>query len=405
MHSELQSRLENALKVRREKGLLRKLRTPTPSSVDFSSNDYLGAARPGAFQEFLTKQDSARLSGYNSGATGSRLLSGHSKEVDILEHTAADFHGAEKSLFFNSGYDANLSVLSCLPGREDCIVYDEFIHASVHDGMRMSRAKSNTVSFRHNDVVSLREKIVSAVRNNSGSVLVCIETVYSMDGDVAPLREILDLSHQLSEQLKRDVHILADEAHAGGVYGEYGEGLAVAEHVNNHPNLLVRVVTFGKAFGAHGAVVLSSALVVNYLINYARPFIYSTALPPHSIATVLAAYKFAKTNAARGAREMLWKRVALFQRLAHRDLPEDILLPSNGQSPIQGILAPGNRHCVEISKSLGRQGFDVYPIRSPTVPRGSERIRIIVHAHNSEEDIQNLVEAIAKTEVQRAASL
>lgn len=405
LYSPLETRLEEALSARREKGLLRELRTPLSTAVDFSSNDYLGLARPGPFQVFLKQSGCLTELRKGSGATGSRLLSGHSEDVIKLEATAASFHGSEKSLFFNSGYDANLSLLSCLPGRDDSIVYDELIHASVHDGMRMSRAKSNLTSFLHNNLQSMRDRILQATQVHSGSVLVCIETVYSMDGDVAPLADMLKLAHQLQQDLRRDVYVVADEAHAGGLYGENGEGVAVAEQVNLHPNLLARVVTFGKAFGAHGAVVLARSLLIQYLINYARPFIYSTALPPHSVATVRAGYSFAKTKAAKQARKTLWERVACFQELALEHLPHEILLSTNGRSPIQGLLVPGNRECMELSQTLRKEGFDVYPIRSPTVPRGSERIRIIIHAHNTEAEIRGLISSLARMHKERAARL
>lgn len=405
LQSPLETRLEEALSVRREKGLLRELRTPLPTDADFSSNDYLGLARPGPFQVFLKKLGVFAELRNGSGATGSRLLSGHSEDLIKLEETAAGFHGSERSLFFNSGYNANLSLLSCLPGRDDSIVYDELIHASVHDGMRTSRAKASLMPFLHNNLNSMRDAIVQATQAHSGSVLVCIETVYSMDGDVAPLADMLMVAHQLTQDLGRDVHIVADEAHAGGLYGENGEGIAFAKQVNLHPNLLARVVTFGKAFGAHGAVVLARSLLIQYLINYARPFIYSTALPPHSVAIVRAGYAFAKTNAAKRARKALWDRVAFFQQLASEHLPPEILLSTNGQSPIQGLLVPGNRECVELSQTLRKDSFDVYPIRSPTVPRGSERIRIIIHAHNTEAEIRGLINSLARTRKERAARL
>lgn len=403
--SQVQERIEEALLARRRRGLVRELRTPSSTAVDFSSNDYLGLARPGPFRDFLGSFIGVCGESKTSGSTGSRLLSGQSEEVIKLENTAAEFHGSEKSLFFNSGYDANLSLFSCLPGPEDSIVYDELIHASVHDGMRMSRANSNITPFQHNNTLSLRNAIQRAAEDHRGSVLVCIETVYSMDGDIAPLRRILELCKQLALDLKREIYVIADEAHAGGLFGDNGEGLAVAEGLNKHPNLLARVVTFGKAFGAHGAVILSTPLLVEYLINYARPFIYSTALPPHSIATVRAAYAFAKTAPARQARKMLWERVEFFERMARKHLPREISLPSNGCSPIQGLFVPGNRQCMELSRTLRAKGFDVYPIRSPTVPRGTERIRVIVHTHNTEEEIHDLIKSVANAQVQRSASL
>lgn len=402
---QLQERIEDALLDRRKRGLLRQLRPPSPSSVDFSSNDYLGLARSSTFQQFHLKFADVHNSLTTSGSTGSRLLSGQSEEVSSLEEEAASFHGSEKSLFFNSGYDANISLLSCVPGPEDSIVYDELIHASVHDGMKMSRARGNTTPFQHNCVNSLREAILRASEKNRGSILVCIETVYSMDGDVAPLGDILELCQLLSIQLERDIFVIADEAHAGGLFGENGEGLAVAERLNKHPNMFARVVTFGKAFGAHGAVVLSTKIVIEYLINYARPFIYTTALPPHSVATVRAVYAFAKTGYMKEARKVMWDRVKFFEQMAFKHLPRKTLMTSIGRSPIQGLYAPGNRQCLELSQALREKGFDVYPIRSPTVARGTERIRVVVHAFNSKKEIIALLKAVAEARTRRTSSL
>lgn len=393
VQSSLKHRLEQVLKARVERGLLRELRAPQSTAADFSSNDYLGLARPGPFQQFLQKNDCH----FSSGATGSRLLSGHSEKITELEHTAAKFHRAEASLLFNSGYDANFSLLSCLPASDDTIVYDELIHASVHDGMRASKAGANTVSFSHNDPKSLENVISKISKQRAGNLLICIETVYSMDGDVAPLERVLEVARKTSDQFKRDIYVIADEAHAGGLYGRFGEGLAVGLHLHNHDNLLARVITFGKAFAAHGAVVLGPQLLVQYLINYARPFIYSTALPPHSIYVLSAVYEFAQTEEARKARCTLWKRIQFFQNLSTQLLCPTVLLSTNGKSPIQGILRAGNRRCLSLSQTLRGQGFDVYAIRSPTVPRGKERIRIIIHAHNTEEEIRRLVLAISKS--------
>lgn len=405
MSSRLELRLNRALQSRIRKGLLRELRSQSADAIDFSSNDYLGLSRPGSFQEFVQcaqLQPTVRLS---SGSTGSRLLTGHSTLTSQLETTAAQFHQSESSLLFNSGYDANLSILSCVPSHSDCIVYDELIHASIHDGMRMGRASQNLMPFKHNNLVSFKQTILRATEKHLGDVLVCVETVYSMDGDVAPLREMLEIASIVSRKLGRDVHIIADEAHAGGLFGKNGEGLACELGAQQHPNLLARVVTYGKAFAAHGAVVLGSKLLVQYLINYARPFIYSTALPPHSVTILHAVYAFAVTEEAKHARQKLWSLVDCFKRVTGEKISDEALLASNGQSPIQGILVPGNRECVAMSKVLRKKGFDVYPIRSPTVPQGSERIRIIVHAHNTEDEIKALIDAIAQEYTTRASRL
>lgn len=396
MPTPIEVRMQQVLVVRKKKGLLRELRPQDPRGADFSSNDYLGLSRSNSFQTFVKKRLSY-ISDQPSGSTGSRLLSGHSNAINLLEQISANFHRSEAALLFNSGYDANLSLLSCLPGPHDVVIYDEFIHASMHDGMRASRARHRTYSFRHNDISSLRDTIRLAVAtgDHSGNVLVCVETVYSMDGDVAPLREMLSVAQELSNTLARDVLILADEAHAGGIFGQNGAGLAVEQNVFKHPNLMARVVTFGKAFAAHGSVILGSKVLVQYLINYARPFIYSTALPPHSVSVINAVYEYAPSEAAQVARKLLWDRVGYFQKVSSQLLPQQVLLSTNGKSPIQGLVIPGNEECVTLSRCLQERNIDVYPIRSPTVPRGKERIRIIIHSHNSEEEILHLLKTTA----------
>lgn len=393
--TQLCDRIDSVLKAREERGLLRRLEKPT-LGADFSSNDYLGFAKPGAFQAYVEQHGSSQNSSLSSGSTGSRLLSGHSKLVESVEAVAASFHKSPASLVFNSGYDANLSLLSSLPGPDDAVVHDEFIHASIHDGMKMGRARGHLFSFKHNNIASLREQIISAGTQFPGSIIVCVETVYSMDGDIAPLKKILGAASTLQSLLGREIHVIVDEAHSGGLYGNNGEGLIVHLGLQSHPNLLARVVTFGKAFGAHGAVILTSNALRTYLINYARPFIYSTSLPPHSVNILEAAYAFANTEAAKKARARLWGLVDTFHRLARDQLPQAVLLHEE-RSPIQGIKCPGNHECMRLARLLREKGFHVYAIRSPTIPKGLERIRIIIHAHNTEGEIERLVKATAET--------
>lgn len=393
--AQLTERVDAVLSNRRDTGLLRELRSPQISACDFSSNDYLGFARSGPFQTFL--------SGYlrqnpptSSGSTGSRLLSGHSEQISSLEQIAARFHNSEQALLFNSGYDANLSLLSCVPGFDDAIVYDELVHASVHDGMRMSRARAQLYPFSHNDVSSLRQAVMQAASKHTGSILVCIETVYSMDGDVAPVRQMLNICSKVQQQLHREVHLVTDDAHGGGLYGPHGEGVVFDTYSSRHPNLLANVVTFGKAFAAHGAFVLTTSNIKKYLINYARPLIYSTALPPHSVATLTAVYEFSGSYQAQAARLKLWKMIEYFEKSTRRHLPLTAMLQHRGISPIHGICIPGNKQCVTVANMLKKKGFDVYAIRSPTVERGKERIRVIIHSHNTEQEINGLISSVTK---------
>jgi 8-amino-7-oxononanoate synthase len=396
----VEERMRDALAARRSSGLLRALRAPSPDAADFSSNDYLGIARrrclvPGA-----------HASAGTTGATGSRLLSGHSHAAEALERTAAHFHSAPAALLFNSGYDANVGFFSCVPQRSDVIVYDKLIHASVHDGMRLGRAHGNLRPFAHNSLTSLRDVLVAtlASRPPGGGrageeqsprvIFVAVESVYSMDGDVAPLAAMLELASALSTPVASIV-LVVDEAHGVGVAGPRGEGVAVAQNVQAHPRLLARMATYGKAFGAHGATVLGSPVLRAYLINYARALIYSTSLPPHSLAVLASAYAYIVSADADAARAALAARRDQFRAAASRQLPRGSLLDAGAHSPIQGVLVPGSRACVTVADALRRGGFDVYPIRAPTVPEGTERIRVILHAHNTRDEVRRLVDALA----------
>lgn len=385
----IQDRMASALAARRARGLLRTPRLCDAGSADFASNDYLGFARSAAFRAAVDDA-MTRLSPLATGATGSRLLCGHSELHEMAERVAARHHGAKRALLFNSGYDANIALFACVPGPDDAVVHDALVHASVHDGVRMSRVKC-VLSFAHNCSCSLREMLREAARRCKGAVLVAVESVYSMDGDVAPLGEILDVVVEERMRLGRDVAIVVDEAHAGGVYGKAGAGLAV--DIARNSAVLARVVTMGKAFAAHGAFVLGGDTLLSYLVNYGRPLIYSTALPPHAVVTLLAAFAFAGTENAERARERLWRMRDLFRVMALDEIGEAVMKEGK-DSAIQGVLIPGNKRCNMVSRFVRRKGFDVYPIRAPTVPRGAERLRIVIHAHNTEDEIKSLVSAL-----------
>lgn len=374
--------LSAALSSRASRGLLRSLRVPPPAAADFASNDYLGLARlPHAPPPAPP------------GASGSRLLSGHSLAAARVEAAAAAFHSAAAALVFNSGYDANVGLFSCVPRARDVVVVDGGIHASVHDGVRLGRAGA-VLSFAHNSVPALREKLREVQAGEEGVVVyVAVESVYSMDGDVAPLAEMLSVAEEMSTPAM-EVVLIVDEAHGVGIAGPRGEGVAVAAGVAGHARLFARVVTYGKAFGAHGAAVLGSHVLREYLINYARPLIYSTALPEGSLRAIERAYAWMGTAEADTARRVVGERVRLFRRDAERRLPDRVL--GRGEGPIQSVLVEGgNSRCVDVCERLRERGLDVYPIRSPTVPKGTERIRVVIHAHNSAAEVLSLVQELA----------
>ena len=253
---------------------LRSLRLPG-SATDYYSNDYLGIVRQSHIEN--------RLSGktFASGSTGSRLLAGNYPLIETTEKQIASFHEASSALIFNSGYDANFGLLSCVAGKGDLILYDKLSHASIRDGIRQSFASS--FSFAHNDIRELEQRLQNRPGNLSGNCFVITESLFSMDGDLAPLAEIADLCDRYQASL------IVDEAHATGVIGSKGEGLV--QSLGLTQRCFARIHTFGKALGCHGAVVLGSENLRGYLINFCRPLIYSTALPPASVAAIQAAYE------------------------------------------------------------------------------------------------------------------
>lgn len=374
--------LQHHLDKRQEQGLLRTLKVPS-GTIDFCSNDYLGFARSEELKHKISScSESACPVGrlltpgprLFNGSTGSRLLSGNSAYAEDLEKYIAQYHNAEAGLIFNSGYDANVGLLSSVAQRGDTIMYDEFIHASVRDGTRLSLAKAH--SFMHNDLDDLEKKL----KKKKGNVFVAVESVYSMDGDFSPLKEIVSLCQ------KHNANLIVDEAHATGLYGSKGEGRCV--ELGLEKVIFARVHTFGKALGTHGAIVLGSGALRNYLINFSRPFIYSTALPFHALLSIKCAYDILANSEHKALKIKLLKDY-------FKSLVKERFLPS--QSSIQCMIIPGNEQVKNISEKIQTAGFDVRPILSPTVPKGKERIRICIHAFNTEEEVKTLTEAIQQS--------
>ncbi|WP_316741929.1 aminotransferase class I/II-fold pyridoxal phosphate-dependent enzyme [Pedobacter antarcticus] len=364
---------------------IRKLQL-TNDLTDFSSNDYLGYSRfknEELSGEYL--QLKARLLSKNqgwSGAGGSRLLSGNSAAAEELENLFATRENTGAALLFNSGYTANTSLFSCLPQKGDLVIYDQYIHASVIDGLRLSYA--DRLKFRHNDCGDLENQLLKN-KDRQGRCYVAIESIYSMDGDFANLPLILALCN------KYQARLIVDEAHAFGVFGT---GLATTKETGTP--VFARIITFSKAMGLHGAVVLGSQLLKTYLINFARPFIYSTALPPTLILSILTRYKRLLTFT--GEQHKLQQKSALLSANLKAIYPDRNLteMAEMKVSPIQIITVPGNENCLRWSKSLFEKGYSVYPIRSPTVPAGTERLRICVHLFNTQTEINGLCEQIKK---------
>ena len=343
--------------------------------ADFSSNDYLGLATQ-PHREYMGASIPDNTFVESTGSTGSRLLSGNGKMIETLEELARERHRAEAALVFNSGYDANLGLISSLPRDGAQIFYDEQAHASTKDGVAISRALSQP--FRHNDLNHLEKRLKTATKE----VYVCVDALYSMDGQFAPLVEMAELCERYG------AHLIVDEAHSGGVYGDQGAGLV--QELGLEKKVFARVITYGKAFGCHGACVLGPALLKEYLVNFAHSFIYTTALSPSAAQNVINAYGRISRSSGR---ERLERNIELFCTEISRSLPPSSFVPST--SAIQGLFLPGNR-VVAGSRLLAAEGFDVKAIRSPTVKRGTERLRIGLHSFNTPESITNLVEILAR---------
>jgi len=372
--------LDQKLEQRREENSIRSL--PGASSlIDFSSNDYIGFAKSAyLFQQAheLLQQRGIKC----NGATGSRLISGNYQLHEEVENYIASFHQATSSLIFNSGYDANVGVFSSVPQKGDVVLYDEYIHASIRDGIRLSTAKA--YKFKHNDTITL-EKIITRLRNECRELYIAVESVFSMDGDLTPLNELVTLCE------KYGCRLIVDEAHALGVRGNKGEGLAQQLGLQN--KIFARIVTFGKGLGCHGAAVLGSNELKEYLVNFARSFIYTTALPPHSLATILASYVYLANEGSKEVNQ-LKNSVSFFTQEVQRLSLGNLFIP--GTSAIHCAVLSGNERVRHISSVLQKEGYNVKPILSPTVPQGYERLRFCLHSYNTEEEIMGVLNALNK---------
>jgi 8-amino-7-oxononanoate synthase len=369
---QIEQQILATLEQRKAQSLFRSLR-PKENLVDFCSNDYLGFSK-----RILLNSE---INDFPSGATGSRLLAGNTQFIEDLEQEIADFHGAEAGLIFNSGYDANVGLLSCLPQKNDVLLTDELIHASMIDGARLSYA--TRYKFRHNDVEDLEKKL--QLENNSQHInpntFIALESVYSMDGDKANLLEISNLCE------KYGANLIVDEAHATGVFGKNGKGLVNELGLEN--KVFARVVTFGKALGCHGAIVLGSKGLRDYLINFARSFIYTTAAPQHTHESVRQAYQLLKSPDF--SNQSLHHLIQFFKKQASQISGLELIESS---SAIQCIIISGNERCRLVASELQKNGLDIRPIVSPTVPKGKERLRICLHSFNTEEEILKIFETL-----------
>lgn len=355
---------------------LRKLLAIT-NPVDFSSNDYLGIARSSEIYE-LTHREMIKSEMLRNGATGSRLLTGNSSLYDKLEAQIAKEHVVENALIFNSGYTANLGLFSAIPKRNDYIVYDQYAHASIRDGIKLSNAKS--FSFKHNSLEALTEKLQRIrATDKENEIYVVTESVFSMDGDTPDLITMANICETFN------ACFIVDEAHAIGVFGH---GLVNEYRLQN--NVWAQIITFGKAIGCHGAAVLCDNDTKAFLVNFSRPFIYTTGLTPHSLMTINVVYKqLFQEGMFQEAQEMLKKNIVFFREILKEKQLQNRFIDS--YSAIQSCIIPGNTEVKQIAKELQIKGFDVRPILSPTVPAGEERLRFCIHSYNTKKQIEEVL--------------
>ncbi|HEX4376862.1 MAG TPA: 8-amino-7-oxononanoate synthase [Steroidobacteraceae bacterium] len=350
------------------KGRLRALQGR--SGRDFTSNDYLALSGSERLQAAVR---AALDRGTGVGAGGSRLLRGNAPEHESLESLAATLFGSERALYFGSGYAANFAVLSTLPQAEDLLLLDTLAHASANEGARAGRARSLRVA--HNDTAAFEHQLAAwRAQGATGRAWIAVESLYSMDGDFAPLQELMDLADRY------EAILFIDEAHATGVYGTDGRGLAAA--FEGRDNVLV-LHTCSKALGGSGALVCGPRIFCDFLINRCRPFIYATAPSPLMAVAAQEALQILRDEPER--------RIELARRIDHAHRTADRLgIPTRGHSQIVPVIVGEDRAAVELAAELARQGFDVRAIRPPTVPEGTARLRIAITLHADLASIEHL---------------
>jgi 8-amino-7-oxononanoate synthase len=356
-----------------QRGRLREL--ALADGADFASNDYLGLAGSRLVRDLAA---AALARGVPPGAGAARLLRGNHDSLTALEAEAAAHFGAAAALYFGSGYAANLGAFSALPRRGDLVLHDALIHASARDGLRLGAAEAR--DFAHNDPDAARRTLAGwRAEGGKGRVWIAIESLYSMDGDFAPLEEFADLAEAEA------AFLIVDEAHASGIWGPGGRGLAAA--IAGRENV-VALHTCGKALGLQGALVCADPVLIATLVNRARSFIYSTAPSPLLAEVLRGVLAHLAADPSR--------RLALQDRVSHAArLAREIGLASPG-SQILPVPLPGDAHCLAAAAELRAQGFDIRAIRAPTVPKGAERLRLSLTLNPSAAQLEAAFAALAK---------
>ncbi len=383
MWDELRRRWTRELDYLERHGRLRRLKTP--HGVDFSSNDYLGLGREPLAADVLNSRPEYRL----WSGTASRLLRGHNELLERLEERLAQWHNAESALFFTSGYAANEGLLSAILGRADWVASDEHNHASIIDGLRLCKAERYV--FRHNDLNHLEEGLRQfRTRRKPGQcAFIVTESIFSMDGDRAPLRDLVSLATGYEAAL------IVDEAHATGCFGQVGQGLVDEEGVREQ--VLATVHTGGKAIGCQGAYICCPRLLRDYLINRCRHLIFTTAPSPAVVAAWHA--RVAVVQSASDRRERLHRNAATFRAMLEREE----LFPG-GTDYIVPVVLGSDDAAVRAAEFLQAHGLDIRAIRPPTVPQGTARLRVSIHAVHTDEQIARCARLVAEAYRRFAAS-
>jgi 7-keto-8-aminopelargonate synthetase and related enzymes len=344
-----------------------------PRGIDFTSNDYLGLSTHPALRQAVYD---ALAAGTAAGSAASRLLRGHHPEHVALEEFAAAFFGAERALYFSTGFLANFALFTTLPHRRDAVVFDELVHASVKEGVHAGHAQRYKV--RHNDVEAFDRAIRRARKAGAHDVWIAVESVYSMDGDQAPIAELSALATQ------HEAMLVVDEAHGSGVFGATGRGLSEGLYDER----LIVLHTCGKALGVSGGLLCAPATIIEYMVNAARPFIYSTAPPPYVAAAVHRALQLVD--------EEPWRRQRLHDliRLTHLRLAPWRSDAASSPTQILPVILGAEDTTLRTASALQEAGFDVRAIRPPTVPPGTSRLRISLGVDRTEDEINQLAEAL-----------
>jgi 8-amino-7-oxononanoate synthase len=370
----MHEKLERNLLELAGRGRLRALHVP--SGIDFTSNDYLGLAESDVLRQAAVD---ALARGVPVGSGGSRLLRGNHPEHEALESEAAAYFGAESALYFGGGYVANFAIFSTLPQRGDLVVHDELIHASVHEGVRRGRAES--VGVPHNNSDAFDAAIVRwRAAGGKGCPWLSVESLYSMDGDSPNLAELFAVAD------RHDAMVVIDEAHATGVLGPQGRGLAAPFEGRDN---VITLHTCGKALGTVGGFILAPRVVRDFLINRSRPFIFATAPSPLIAAVTRAALEISRTNPKRR------ERLAGLVQFAGSELRRRCNVEPSG-SQILPVVVGADHTAVEIAAALQRKGFDIRAIRPPTVPEGTARLRIALTLNVDETIVADLFAALAE---------